>query len=76
MVALMAAKREAGEKPSDRAKVTIAARIPPTAAEQLEQLAKEKSEIAHPGRVTVSQLVELAVMEYLERNRGKGKAGK
>jgi hypothetical protein len=55
----------------DAAKVTVCGRVPKPVADALQQIASEMSEQAKPATVTLSQLVEFALTEFVEKRKPK-----
>jgi hypothetical protein len=53
-------------------KVTVCGKVTPTVAEALRDVLAEMNEEAHPATITMSQLIEHVLTEYVDR-RGKGK---
>jgi hypothetical protein len=50
-------------------KVTVGGRITPEVEAELQAIARTMSRERYPATVTVSQLVELAVIEFIQRYR-------
>jgi hypothetical protein len=69
MIATMPPRRARVEE----RKVTVCGKVSPAVAETLEQIAKEMSEKAAPATVTISQLVEHAIKEFIEHH-GKARS--
>ena len=69
MTAPMAPRRASGRE----RKVTVCGKVPPPIAAALEKIAEQMSREAHPASVTISQLVEYALTDFVERRSRKAR---